>query len=140
MEAVNSLHAWAEPAQRGTGGSRVCEAMVLDKRGHLRVPVRIPVCCTAPDSGGVSGLLTDISLGGSCIRSDQVLPFGTKVTVVARLPGASVDSRLPGVVRWSTPGCFGVEFQRLDARDTYGITDLMLKALRTRSGREEPRN
>jgi hypothetical protein len=113
---------------------------VLDKRGHLRVPVRIPVCCTAADSPGISGLLMDISLGGSCIRSDEVLPYGTRVVVVTRLPGASEDSRLPGIVRWSAPGCFGVEFQRLDARDTYGITDLMLKALRSRSEQQRQQN
>ena len=75
---------------------------------------------------------------GCCIRSDEVLPHGTKVTVITRLPGAAEDSRLTGVVRWTEPGCFGVEFGRLAARDTYGITDLMLQALRASYGSQRP--
>ena len=104
---------------------------MLDKRSHMRVSVRIPVCCVAGGQVTVAGVVTDISLGGSCVRSDERLPHGTKVTMVVRLPGADHESRMPGIVRWTAPGYFGVEFSGVDARDTYYITNLMRVSLRS---------
>jgi hypothetical protein len=102
-----------------------------EKRIYPRVRVMIPVCCTAAGFRAVSGLATDVSLGGVCVQSEEAFPFGTKITVVTRFPGVPYESRLPGSVRWTRSGCFGVQFGSLRGRDASCIADLMRGALRS---------
>jgi len=99
---------------------------VEEKRVHPRVRIEFDVTCEIADGPGLQGVAKDISLGGVFIASAQTPPpFGTKLTVVARLPGASSESRLPGVVRWNKPDGFGVQFGLLGARDTHSIANLL---------------
>jgi hypothetical protein len=58
------------------------------------------------------------------IESAQKLPFNTQIEIVIRLPGASQDSRLPAIVRWSDKVGFGVQFGLLGALETHLIAEL----------------
>jgi type IV pilus assembly protein PilZ len=102
----------------------------VDKRKHLRVSIKLPVSCELDGANVVDGVATNISLGGVRIESSEVPAYGTQLTVVLRVPGEAATSRLPATVRWSAPGCFGVEFGLLGARDTYRIVDLMGRTFR----------
>ena len=105
---------------------------MADKRQHLRVPIRMAVACEVEGIIAFSAVATDISLGGSRLESSSTPSFGTHLTIVGRLPGASKPCRLPAIVRWGGPGFFGVQFGSLDARNTYRIADLMKDELRAR--------
>lgn len=96
-----------------------------EKRVHPRIPINVDVSCERKDQPAVTGVAKDLSLGGMFIQSEHALEFGTDLTIVARLPGASSESRLPAVVRWSKPGGFGVQFGLLGARETHTITNLL---------------
>jgi type IV pilus assembly protein PilZ len=93
------------------------------------------VICELENGAVINGLATDISLGGSRIESSEVPAFGTRFTVVARVPGEKEASRLPATVRWTGPSCFGVQFGLLGARDTYRIVDLMSRTLHSNRAR-----
>ena len=96
-----------------------------EKRTHPRVSIGLAVRCEVKDGPVITGNGRDISLGGMFIEASEVPAFGTPVTVVARLPGAQDDARLPAVVRWNKAGGFGVQFGLMGARDTHAITRLM---------------
>jgi Tfp pilus assembly protein PilZ len=84
----------------------------------------VNVTCEVSGGATVSGISTDISVGGMFIESDAQLTFGTQVSIVLRLPNTKADARLPGVVRWLKPGGFGVQFGLLGARETHAISEL----------------
>jgi type IV pilus assembly protein PilZ len=96
-----------------------------EKRSYPRVSIDLEVSCEVDGKPAFAGNGRDISLGGMFIDAAEVPAFGTKITVVARLPGINDASRLPAVVRWSSPGGFGVQFGLLGARETHAITRLM---------------
>lgn len=96
-----------------------------DKRVHPRVNVDSQVSCERRDGAAFTGMAKDISIGGMFIESGEILPFGTELTIVARLPGTKADMRLPGIVRWAKPSGFGVQFGSLGARETHAISQLL---------------
>ncbi len=102
-------------------------APVHEKRSHARAPLNVEVICELSDGTRVQGTSRDISLGGMYVETSAQVPFNTQLIVVVRLPGAREDSRLPGVIRWSTPDGFGIQFGLLGARETHHITELMRK-------------
>jgi type IV pilus assembly protein PilZ len=99
---------------------------VEEKRQHSRTPLNAHV--TYEVSGGEAardGILRDISMGGVFIEASVVPAFGAKVMVRGRLPGDTQDVELPGVVRWSNEGGFGVQFGLLGARETHSIARIL---------------
>jgi type IV pilus assembly protein PilZ len=70
-------------------------------------------------------IITNISIGGCGVESTETPAFGSAMTVVVGLPGATEPSQLPAVVRWTKPGEFGVQFGSLGVRDTKCIAGLM---------------
>ena len=96
-----------------------------EKRAHNRVAIAIPVSCELPDAPPLLGVTRDLGIGGAFIESSEQLAFGTIVIVVGRLPQTSVDLRLQGVVRWSTPDGFGVQFSALGPRETHAILSIL---------------
>jgi hypothetical protein len=99
------------------------------------VRVKIPVCCTAAGSPAIVGWATDVSLGGVCVHSERAFALGTNITVEAQFPGVPYESRLPGSVRWTSSGGFGVKFDSLNACDLDCITALVRGALRSHARR-----
>lgn len=96
-----------------------------EKRSHPRTPVRVEVTCEFSDTSTLAGTAKDISVGGMFIEANTAPAFGTKLTIIIRLPGLKADSRLPAIVRWTNPGGFGVQFGLLGARETHAINSLM---------------
>ncbi|HEX2674589.1 MAG TPA: PilZ domain-containing protein [Polyangiaceae bacterium] len=96
-----------------------------DKRVHPRVVVNTPVSYEVKNGAAFTGLVKDISIGGTFVETTEVVPFGTEVTIVARFPGTKADLRLPGTVRWAKPDGFGVQFGALGARETHAISQLL---------------
>ena len=95
-----------------------------DKRVHPRVIIDTLVSCELSGAITFTGLAKDISIGGIFIESNEIVQFGTEITIVARLPGTKVDMRFPGIVRWTKPAGFGVQFGSLGARETHAISEL----------------
>jgi hypothetical protein len=98
---------------------------LVDKRLHARVPIDITVVCESAGGSSFEAHAKDISVGGMFVESEQHPPFATNLTVVARLPGAKKDVRLPAVVRWAKPTGFGMQFGLLGAFETHVISELM---------------
>jgi len=97
---------------------------VQDKRVHPRVSLDSPVSCEVGSAKAFTGMAKDISMGGVFIESTEVLAFGAEITIALRLPGAKGDLRLPGIVRWTKPSGFGVQFGALGARETHALSEL----------------
>jgi hypothetical protein len=95
----------------------------------------MPVSCELEGAAVIDGLATDMSLRGSRIECAELPGFGVQVTIVVHLPGEKEASRLPATVCWTKPGCFGVRFGLLGARDTYRIADLMGRSFRSDGAR-----
>ncbi len=96
-----------------------------EKRRHARVQVELPVTCSTPDGARFGGIAKDLSLGGLFIECSEDFPFGTKLTITIRLPGALDESEIPAVVRWNKPGGIGVQFGLLGAKETHLLVQLM---------------
>ena len=99
---------------------------MTEQRKHHRVPIDLAVTCTPPDGESFEGAAKDISLGGIFVESERKLVFGSTLTLVLRGVAAR-ELRLPGVVRWSEPRGFGVQFGLLGADATHAIVNLVQK-------------
>ena len=65
---------------------------------------------------------TLLELGMSdLLASGELLPLGTRVSVGITLPGRYLEFEIPGMVSWHLNGEFGVSFDYLSARQTYGL-------------------
>jgi len=98
-----------------------------EKRAYSRTVIKIAVTCTTDGGASVVGVTRDISVGGVLIDGTDIPAFGTRVTLdfnAAELRGLKV----PGIVRWTKPDGFGVQFQLLGARETHGLALLISKA------------
>ena len=95
-----------------------------DKRQHRRVRIRVPVLCEPAEGEPFAGLIVDVGLGGCCIECSEVPVSGTQMAIAARLPGSPELSHAVAVVRWVTPGVFGVELGVLQELEIRVITDL----------------
>ena len=98
-----------------------------ERRQHLRVRVRQSAVCELDGPGSLPAVVADVSLGGARLECDAAPEYGAKLTVVVQLPGATDPSRLPGTVRWTSPGVFGVQFGPLGARDTHHLARLIAR-------------
>ena len=96
-----------------------------EKRRHARVQIDLPVTCTTSEGSSVGGIAKDLSLGGLFIECSEDFPFGTKLTITIRIPGAVDESKIPGVVRWNKPGGIGVQFGLIGAKETHLLAELM---------------
>jgi len=95
-----------------------------EKRVHPRITIELDVSCEIADRAALTGRSRDLSIGGMYVRAPENLPFNTKVMIVTHLPGAG-EVRLPGLVRWSGPDGFGVQFGLLGARETHALSKMM---------------
>lgn len=94
-----------------------------EKRAHSRVQLRFEVSCTTEGGAVLSGFTHDLAVGGAYIESSEIPAFGSKVSLVIKT--SSADSvRLSGIVRWTKPDGFGVQFQLLGAKETWVLAKL----------------
>jgi hypothetical protein len=99
---------------------------VAEQRKHHRVPTSFTVTCVRDDASSFEGNARDVSVGGLFVECEQLLPFGTQLTIVAKGLAAR-ELRLPAVVRWAAPRGFGVQFGLLGAYATHVIVELVKK-------------
>lgn len=99
-----------------------------EKRSHYRKSVGYEVQFSVGDKPRVDGLCRDLSLGGLNVQTDRPAPFGTKITIHIQLHGIEDTRALPGTVRWVKDGAMGVQFGLLGARDTYAITEMLVRS------------
>jgi type IV pilus assembly protein PilZ len=67
----------------------------------------------------------DLGIGGAFIETAELLPFGTNVVIVGRLPGTTAELRLPGIVRWQKADGIGIQFGALGPRETHAILTIV---------------
>lgn len=71
-----------------------------------------------------AGIARDISIGGMFVETETPAGFGAEIVIHVRLPGATEEFAIPGVVRWVRDGGMGVQFGLLGAALTHVITEI----------------
>lgn len=102
-------------------------------RRSLRVPVQQPVVVVHAGSR-FEVVAANLSLGGVFIEPHLGLEYGDRLEVQLHAPETRGVVRLPGIVRWSSPNGFGVQFQQLGARETHALS-VLLTAFRAAQAR-----
>jgi len=75
--------------------------------------------------------LLELGMSDLLLSDIEALPLGTKLTVGITVPGRYLEFEIPGMLSWHLNGEFGVSFDYLTARQTYGLLlaiDLMSRA------------
>jgi len=65
--------------------------------------------------------LLELSLSDVLLTDVKPPPLGTLLSVAITLNGRYIEFELPGMVTWHHRGEFGVSFEYLTARQTYGL-------------------
>jgi len=100
-----------------------------EKRVHGRTGFVLPLRVECGDRV-IEGETIDISVGGVRVTLPEDFPFGSKVKVRIVLPTLGEESLIDADVRWSKKdpsGWFlmGLQFQRVRARETWAINQMM---------------
>lgn len=75
--------------------------------------------------------LHELGMSDLLLESPVVPHLGSRLTVAITLPGRFLEFEIPGMVTWHLHGRFGVSFDYLSARQTYGLVlaiDVMTRA------------
>lgn len=96
-----------------------------EKREHPRRSIEADMAFQAGDGPRIEARCHDLSLGGMFIQTPAPLPYGALVRVFIRLPGLRGEATIECVVRWSKPSGMGVQFGRMGARETHGLTEMI---------------
>jgi len=89
------------------------------------VEIELAILCERVGGPPLEGVTKDLGIGGTFIETAELLPFGTRVMIVGRLPGTTRDLRLPGIVRWQKTNGIGVQFDVLGPRETHAILTIV---------------
>jgi len=92
-----------------------------ESRRNARRQVNQPIEFALADGERRPGICRNISLGGLHVDAAEPARFGTGVTIFIDLPGIEGTTALPGIVRWTQPGCMGVQLGLFGARVTHAI-------------------
>ncbi len=75
--------------------------------------------------------LHELGMSDVLLSSSDLPQLGTRVSIAITLTGRYLEFELPGAVSWHHDGKFGVSFDYLSARQTYGLVlamDLLSRA------------
>jgi Tfp pilus assembly protein PilZ len=97
------------------------------RRKHTRIPVAVPVRFRMPGSAEqVSGDLTEISVGGALLRSeDGRIALGTEVVLEVLPPGGAAPMAITGRVAYHAPNGTGLRFVYRDGGGSRRIRELI---------------
>jgi uncharacterized protein (TIGR02266 family) len=97
------------------------------KRRHTRLPVELPVKWRKTDTADFStGGLSEISVGGGLLRSEEQLPLGTEVIVEVTPPGAVSPIAISGKVTYHGPNVSnGIKFLYRDGGGSRRLRELI---------------
>ncbi|HYQ45982.1 MAG TPA: PilZ domain-containing protein [Polyangiaceae bacterium] len=87
-------------------------------RVHPGTTVRLKVDGSSREQ---SATLHELGMSDLLLSSAQLLRLGTRLSVAITLPGRYLEFEIPGMVMWHLDGRFGVSFDYLTARQTYGL-------------------
>ena len=123
IHLINTWRRAHECSQAKLQETKVFEAGTAgqDRRAHPRAEIKIAVSCERVGEPPLDGVTKDLGIGGTFIETAELLPFGTHVVIVGRLPGTTTELRLPGIVRWQKADGIGVQFGALGPRETHAI-------------------
>lgn len=105
-----------------------------EKRQHQRAQFVVPVEVKMANHH-LSAQTEDLSLGGVFLHGEDTPPIGTEVRLKLVLPKLG-EVELPGFVRWTKDGGFGVQFGLLGARETHAIGKIVREAPRETAAEE----
>jgi len=75
--------------------------------------------------------LLELGMSDLLLSSADLPRLGARLSVAITLPGRYLEFEIPGMVTWHLDGQFGVSFDYLSARQTYGLVlamDVMSRA------------
>lgn len=99
---------------------------MVEKRTAARSSIHVSLEFVRKDSQEkLSGVGTDISVGGMFVETSTPAAFGSSIVVRARFPGHKEEMVLPAIVRWTSPVGMGVQFGLLGVRETHAITEIV---------------
>lgn len=101
--------------------------MPAERRRHERKSVDLDAVFQAPGGERQAARLTDLSLGGAFIQTDDPPAFGATIAVFVTFPGSTRETEIGCTVRWRHGDGVGVQFGMLRARDTYALTEYLAK-------------
>jgi hypothetical protein len=102
------------------------EVSLVEKRGAARSSIHVSLEFVRKDTQEkLSGVGTDISVGGMFVETVTPAAFGSPIVLRCRFPGHKDEMVLPGVVRWTSPIGMGVQFGLLGVRETHAITEIV---------------
>jgi hypothetical protein len=81
-----------------------------------------------------SATLHELGMSDLLLSGPAVPHLGSRLRVAITLPGRYLEFEIPGMVTWHLDGRFGVSFDYLSARQTYGLVlaiDVMSRAVET---------
>ena len=99
----------------------------MERRRDQRVPVKIgTVYHDQIEVDGTDALMSDLSMGGCCIRTNRPSSPGSEVTIQLRLSADDPAYEARGLIRWvrdpmpdASPGditgAMGIQFTEIDA-------------------------
>jgi hypothetical protein len=96
-----------------------------ESRRHARRRISVPIEFALGDKERRAGICRDIGLGGMHVDTAEPAPFGSSVIIFVRLPGMENEAALPGIVRWTGPGCMGIQLGSYGARVTHAIIRIL---------------
>jgi hypothetical protein len=99
---------------------------VDEKRRHPRIALNLPISCDVADGSKFQANARDVSVGGMFVEASVAPAFGTQITIVGDFPGRP-GMKIPAIVRWVSPGGFGVQFGLLGAHETHVLTAIVSK-------------
>ncbi len=79
----------------------------------------------------IQATLLELGMSDLLLTGAELPELGTRVSVAITLEGRYLEFEVPGMVSWHLNGQFGVSFDYLSARQTYGLVltiDLMRRA------------
>jgi len=68
-----------------------------------------------------SATLHELGMSDLLLSAADLPRLGTRLSVAITLPGRYLEFEIPGMVMWHLDGQFGVSFDYLSARQTYGL-------------------
>lgn len=112
------IHKPADAEHAGRCMRAAYGTMLQNRRRAARVPVDIPVTARVSDMGLVGARITDLSIGGLALRSENPLQINSEVLTHFALPGADRRVHVTGkVVNANAAGRAGLRFSFVSEDD-----------------------
>ncbi|HJU06095.1 MAG TPA: PilZ domain-containing protein [Nitrospiraceae bacterium] len=104
------------------------------ERQSSRFPIQLPASFSGNREIG-SGLITELSLAGCSLISDDAVQPGTTLVIHVQLPADETPLKLEGAVQWTDGAGFGLEFSRLRLEEKQRLSRFLSALERAQANR-----